>query len=84
MVSLCRKDVARQVRTKTEQQCERHYTWFYLERPKPPLPKPDETEIKFYPSPVVFKRKCLLHCNGFNLCTYMKYLDGFSFTVTEA
>lgn len=54
---MCRKDVARQVRTKTEQQCERHYTWSYLERPKPPLPILDETEVKLHPSPVVFKCK---------------------------
>ncbi|KAL4223106.1 Transcriptional adapter 2-alpha [Mactra antiquata] len=48
-------DIAHKVRTKTHQECERHYNYNYIENTHDGLPEFPEKNLSFYPRPIVFK-----------------------------
>ncbi|XP_060578203.1 transcriptional adapter 2-alpha-like [Ruditapes philippinarum] len=48
-------DIAHKVRTKTYLECERHYNQCYIEKVQDGLPEFPESNLSFFPRPVVFK-----------------------------
>ncbi|KAL3856457.1 hypothetical protein ACJMK2_011213 [Sinanodonta woodiana] len=48
-------DVSHQLRTKSAQECERHYTCNYIENPALPLPELPDVQLDIHPLPFVFK-----------------------------
>lgn len=54
-----RSDMARQIGSKSKQQCESHYMRFYVMKPLLPMEQLPEKGSSHFPSPVYFKSKLL-------------------------
>lgn len=48
-------DISQQMKTKSKQECERHYIKYFIEKPNELLPKFPDHSLSFHPLPVVFK-----------------------------